>query len=326
MNTSIVVTGDRPTGQLHLGHYVGSLTQRLSLQNTHQMFILIADTQVLNNDISKTQNIKFNILSLMRDYVAIGLNPNNIHFVLQSQVPALFEATHYLSNLVSLPTIMRNPTIKSENALYNKTINMGFLNYPISQTADIILFNGTLVPIGADQLPIIEFANDLIDKFHHSFNCNIFNKITPLLSNTSRLAGIDGVQKMSKSLNNAIFLSDNENTLKSKIKQMYTDSKHLRINDPGQVEGNIVFLFLDVFMCNRTELEILKSNYRMGGISDSYLKNILFEEINFILNPIRDKYHDLSDNYLKEILLHGTDYARKFSVNRLQEIKDIIFK
>lgn len=322
---SIVVTGDRPTGQLHLGHYVGSLTQRLELQYQHEMFILIADTQVLNNDISKSQEVKKHTLSLMRDYLAVGLKPEKIHFVLQSRVPALFELTQYLSNLVSLSFVMRNPTIKNENKLYNHDLNMGFLNYPISQTSDIVLFNGELVPVGADQVPILEFANDVIEKFHGNFKCNTFKKIQPLLSSTPRLCGLDGNNKMSKSLNNAIFLSDSLKSLKKKINSMYTDRNHLNISDPGQIEGNVVFTFLDVFMEDRVLLEEFKAHYQRGGLGDSYLKNVLFDILSPLLESINVNGQQFSDSYLKEVLHEGTQYANHVANEKMNKIRDIIF-
>jgi tryptophanyl-tRNA synthetase len=322
---SIVVTGDRPTGQLHLGHYVGSLTQRLELQHQHEMFILIADTQVLNNDISKSQEVKKHTLSLMRDYLGVGLNPEKIHFVLQSRVPALFELTQYLSNLVSLSFVMRNPTIKNENKLYNHDLNMGFLNYPISQTSDIVLFNGELVPVGADQVPILEFANDVIEKFHGNFKCNVFKKIQPLLSSTPRLCGLDGNNKMSKSLNNAIFLSDSLKDLKKKINSMYTDRNHLAISDPGQIEGNVVFTFLDIFMEDRILLEEFKAHYQRGGLGDSYLKNILFDILSPLLESINSNGQQFSDSYLKEVLDEGTQYANQIANEQMNKIRDIIF-
>lgn len=208
--------------------------------------------------------------------MAIGLSYEKIKFVLQSEISELFELTNYLSNITGLSQIQRIPTIKKENELYNSNLNMGFLNYPISQTADIILLNGELVPIGIDQLPILEFGNDLIDRFNQLFQCNIFKKINPLLSSTPKIIGIDGNQKMAKSLNNAIFLSDNEKKVKEKVFQMFTDSNHLKINDPGKIEGNVVFQFLDVFHKNKQELESLKEHYQKGGLGDVYLKNLYF--------------------------------------------------
>lgn len=323
---NIVLTGDRPTGQLHLGHYMGSLTQRLILQEQFPIHILIADTQVLNNDILKAQHVKKNILSLMKDYLAIGLKPEKVNFILQSNILELFELTSYLSNIVSLPSILRNPTIKNENKIYNSQINMGFLNYPIAQTADIILFDADLVPVGADQTPILELSNDIIEKFHHIFKTNIFKKIKPILSESSRVMGIDGQQKMSKSLNNAIFLSDNEKTLKQKINMMYTDSNHLKISDPGKIEGNTVFLFLDVFMKDKDTLHELKIHYQKGGLGDSYLKNLLFKEINDILAPIRDNYNKYSDSDLFNILEQGTLHAQHIAKINMDKIRNIIYK
>lgn len=322
----IVVTGDRPTGKLHLGHYVGSLKNRLSLQDNHEMYILIADTQVLNNDITKAKQIKENIFEIMRDYLAIGLDPNKVKFFLQSEIPELFELSSYLGNIVTLPQVQRIPTIKHENEIYNSSLNMGFLNYPISQTADIILFDGELVPVGLDQLPILEFANDVIDRFHYLFNCSILKKIKPLLSDNSKLVGIDGNQKMSKSLGNAIFLDENEKSLKHKIFQMFTDPGHIKVSDPGKIEGNVVFYFLDVFHNDKQELEDFKDHYKRGGLGDVYLKNILNKDINEFLSPIRKRRDMYSNKELKEILDNGTNFIQKKATENMKKIKEIIFK
>jgi tryptophanyl-tRNA synthetase len=328
MNTSlpIIVTGDRPTGKLHLGHFVGSLQNRLTLQNNHDIFIIIADTQVLNNDITKAKNVRENILEVMRDYLAVGLDPKKVHFFLQSEISELFELTNYFSNIVTLSQVQRIPTIKAENELYNSTLNMGFLNYPISQTADIVLFGGELVPVGIDQLPILEFGNDLIDRFHYSFGCNIFKRIKPLLSENSKLVGIDGDRKMSKSLNNAIFLSDDEKTVGQKVYQMYTDPNHIKVNDPGKVEGNVVFQFLDVFHQNKEELEELKAHYQKGGLGDVFLKKMLSKDMNDILEPIRQKRASFTDKELKDILNDGTSFAKSVAKDNMAKIKEVIFK
>lgn len=332
----IIVTGDRPTGSLHLGHYVGSLLNRLQLQKNNELYIIIADTQVMNNDINKCENIKKNIIEVMRDYLAVGLDPNKVHFFLQSEIPQLFELTNYLSNIVTLPSVMRIPTIKSENQMYNKEenpMNMGFLNYPVSQTSDIILFDGQYVPVGIDQMPILEFANDVIDKFHHTFkkqlniknNGKIFKKIIPLLSENAKLTGVDGNNKMSKSLGNAIFLCDDEKTIENKIKSMYTDSNHLKITDPGQVEGNVVFSFLDVFHVDKLEVENLKTHYRKGGLGDMTLKKMLMQDIKDIVLPIKEKRLIYTNEDLKEILHNGNIYAKKKAKEKMEEIKEIIF-
>lgn len=322
----IVVTGDRPTGKLHLGHYVGSLVSRLSLQESNPIFVLIADTQVLNNDVSKSQNIKGNTLALMRDYLSVGLDPSKVTFVLQSKIHQIFELSNYLSNLVSLALVMRNPTIRQENKLYNDNLNMGFLNYPISQTADIIIFDGELVPVGNDQTPILEFGNDVIEKFHYHFKTDIFKKIIPVLSSNARLMGIDGDNKMSKSLDNAIFLSDNTKEVKNKINKMYTDSGHLKITDPGKVEGNTVFAFLDVFLKDQELLASLKEHYKEGGLGDSYLKGLLLTQIEEVLNPIREKSLTLKDNELMDILKEGTQKAKNLAEIKMEKVRNIIFK
>lgn len=321
----IILTGDRPTGKLHLGHYFGSLKNRLALQEkTDNLYILIADTQVLNNDISKSKNVKENTLSLMRDYLAIGLDPKKVTFILQSQISELFELSSYLGNITPLSLVMRNPTIKTENKTYNNSLNMGFLNYPISQTADIILFNANIVPVGLDQVPILQFANDILIKFNHLFNVNYFREIKPLLSHTPRVVGIDGTQKMSKSLDNAIYLSDNKEELKRKINSLYTDEKHIKITDPGCVEGNVVFMFLDLIMTDIEKLNELKEHYRRGGLGDRFLKDLLFNELYSLLSTFDHNIY--SNNDLHDILSEGTSRAKMISEQRMFEIKEIIFQ
>lgn len=322
----IVLTGDRPTGQLHLGHYFGSLKQRVELQHHHEMFVLIADTQVLNNDVSKAKNIKHNILQLLRAYIAVGIDPKKVNFVLQSEIPQIFELTNYLGNLATLPMVLRNPTIKAENQAYNSSISMGFLNYPISQTSDIVLFDAELVPVGQDQTAILEFGNDLIEKFHYHFNCKIFKHITPLLSEIPKVIGVDGKQKMSKSLDNAIFLNDSADLLKKKINSMYTDSNHIKVSLPGQVQGNVVFSFLDIFLKDTEQLNELKAHYTRGGLGDVYLKQLLFKQIDEVISPIRDSFNDVSDNDLLQYLDAGTSIAQKKAKHKMSEIKDIIFR
>lgn len=325
-NPSVIVTGDRPTGQLHLGHYVGSLASRVKLQEEHEMFILIADTQVLNNDITKAKEVKKNILEVMRDYLSVGLDPNKVHFFLQSEIPELFELSNYFANIVTLPQVQRIPTIKAENEMYNSSLSMGFLNYPISQTADITLLGGELVPVGVDQLAILEFGNDVIDRFHYNFQCNIFKRIKPLLSETPKLVGIDGNQKMSKSLGNAIMLGDDEKTVHQKVYQMYTDPNHIRVSDPGEVSGNVVFMFLDVFHKDKDELEGLKAHYRQGGLGDVFLKKLLTKDINEFLSPIREKRESYSNEYLEEVLFAGTAFTKKIAFDNMKKIKSVIFQ
>lgn len=320
-----VVTGDRPTGALHLGHYVGSLVSRLSLQDTNPMYVLIADTQVLNNDVRKAKDVRKNTLEVMRDYLATGLDPEKCTIFLQSRVLELFELTGYLANIVALPHVKRIPTIKSENELYNTSLNMGFLNYPISQTADILLFGGELVPVGIDQMPILEFGNDVIDRFHHLFKPNMFKAIQPLLSENSKLTGVDGKQKMSKSLGNAIMLGDEFKLVKEKVFQMYTDPDHIRVTDPGKVEGNVVFQFLEVFHKDKDELEELKAHYRKGGLGDVKLKGLLVQDLEQVLEPIRTRRAQYTDEFLLEVLDAGTKRAQQVAQARMEEIRQAIF-
>lgn len=325
-NTGIVLTGDRPTGKLHLGHYEGSLKARLQYQKTNPLYIIIADTQVMNNDITKIKDVKQNIIEVMKDYLSVGLDPMKVNFFLQSDIGQLFELTNYLSNLVTLPQIMRNPTIKAENTLYNQSLSMGFLNYPISQSADIVLFGADLVPVGEDQLPIIEFANDLVEKFNYHFKTNIFKKVRPILSENSRVMGIDGQNKMSKSLGNAIFLSDSEKTVNEQVYKMFTDTNHIKISDPGQVEGNMVFTFLDIFHKDKEETEQLKDHYKKGGLGDVYLKKLLMKDLKEVLDPIREKRNSISDEYALQVLKEGTNKCKIIAQEKMNLIKEEIFK
>lgn len=328
MNTRTILSGDRPTGKLHLGHYVGSLTSRLSLSQqatySNPLKILIADTQVLNNDVSKSEHVKANILHLMRAYNAIGLK--NCQFILQSEIPYIFELGTYLSNLVALNHNLRNPTLKSERQMYGDNLNMGFVNYPIMQTADILIFNATDVPVGEDQVPILLYGNDLIDKFHFNFNCNIFQKITPILSSSPRLIGVDGKNKMSKSLDNAIYLDSTDEDIYQKVFSMYTDPKHIHVSDPGQVEGNVVFMYLDVFHSDKEEVNDLKKQYQKGGLGDVKLKKMLFEDIKNVIAPIREHYYNLSDETLLAQLQEGSEMAFEEARDNIKRIKSFIFR
>lgn len=325
-NTGIVLTGDRPTGKLHLGHYEGSLKARLQYQETQPLYILIADTQVMNNDISKIKDVRKNIIEVMKDYLAVGLDPAKVNFFLQSDIGQLFELTNYLSNLVTLPQIMRNPTIKAENDLYNQSLSMGFLNYPISQTADIVLFGSEFVPVGEDQLPIVEFANDVVDKFNYHFNTDILKRVKPVLSENSRVLGIDGKNKMSKSLGNAIFLSDTEKVVNEQIYKMFTDPDHIRISDPGKIEGNMVFNFLDIFHKDKEEVQALKEHYQKGGLGDVFLKKMLMKDLKDELDPIRERRHSITDEFALQVLKEGTLKVKAVAEKQLNLIKEQMFK
>jgi tryptophanyl-tRNA synthetase len=318
------VTGDRPTGKLHLGHYVGSLMNRLLLQDSHTMYIIIADTQVMNNDMMRCKDTKKNIIEIIKDYLAVGLNPYKCTIFLQSDIPELFELTTYLSNITTLGQVLRNPTIKVENETYNNTMSLGFINYPVSQTADVILFDGECVPVGEDQLPILDLANDIIGRFNHLFKPDFFKKIKPMISSTPRLLGPDG-KKMSKSLGNAIYLSDSKETVDKIVYSMYTDEGHLKVSDPGKIEGNVVFSYLDVFHTDKEELQALKEHYMRGGLGDVALKKILMKDIDAVLSPIRETRRKITALHAEEVLFGGTFDAQKVAKERMELIKSVIY-
>ena len=323
--TNIVLSGDRPTGKLHLGHYVGSLQNRLNLQSKNrEIKILIADTQVLNNNVEKAENVKANIIELMRAYYAIGLT--NVQFILQSEIPYIFELGNYLSNLTTTSQILRNPTLNAEAKMYGNALNLGFINYPVMQTADILIFKGYDVPVGADQLPVLEYGNDLISKFHNAFECSIFNKINPILSDASRLVGVDGKNKMSKSLGNVISLNASSEEITKQVKAMYTDPNHIKVSDPGQVKGNVVFSYLDIFHKDKEEVKSLKEHYQRGGLGDMILKKILMNDLEEFINPIREKYNSFNERELLDRLYSDTDNALIEAKNNLKYIKSFIFK
>ncbi len=266
----VILTGDRATGPLHLGHYVGSLKQRVALQNQHQQTILVADMQGLTDNAHNPTKVSSNILNVVADYLAVGIDPELSTICLQSQVPALAELTMYYANLVSIARLERNPTVKAEiqNKGFERSIPAGFLTYPISQAADITGFHATLVPVGDDQLPMLEQTNEIVRKINQLAGSLILKECRPLLSDASRLPSTDGKNKMSKSMGNTINLGASETEISAAVKSMYTDPNHLRIEDPGQVEGNVVFTYLDAFHADKEYVEELKVNYRQGGLGD----------------------------------------------------------
>ena len=335
----IILTGDRPTGKLHIGHYVGSLANRLRLQeegNYEKMYIMIADSQALTDNFDNPDKVRSNILEVMLDYLAIGLDPNKVTFFIQSMIPELTEYTFYFMNLVTLNRLLRNPTVKSELASkeFGESIPSGFLNYPVSQTADITLFNTTLVPAGNDQEPMIEQANEIVRKFNSIYGetlheCKI---LLPENEVCCRLPGIDGNAKMSKSLGNCIYLADSMDDLHKKVMSMYTDPNHIKIEDPGQVEGNTVFTYLDAFCTDEhfkkylpeyENLDALKDHYKRGGLGDVKIKNFLFNILNEILTPIREKREELAKDPQKiyEILKKGTKDAQEVAKENIVQFK-----
>lgn len=333
----IILTADRPTGKLHIGHLVGSLSNRVAIQNSgdfDEMYVMIADAQALTDNYGNVQKVKDNIVEVAKDYIAVGLNPSKITMFIQSEIPELSELYFYYMNLVTLNRLKRNPTVKEELSQkeLEKSIPMGFLTYPISQAADITGFNATIVPVGDDQLPMIEQTREIVRSFNNLYGETLVepNAMLPKNKVCFRLPGIDGKAKMGKSLGNCIYLSDDEKTLKEKVCSMYTDPNHIKVSDPGQVEGNIVFTYLDAF-CHDEDfekylpeyknLDELKNHYRKGGLGDMKIKGFLFNILNDLLTPIREKREKLNDEEVYKILFEGGNKARKTVQSTLDRVK-----
>ncbi len=328
MNKEIVLTGDRPTGPLHLGHYVGSLINRVTLQNQYKQYILIADVQALTDNYQHPEKVSENVLQVALDYLAVGIDPEKSTIFIQSLIPQIAELTIFYMNLVTLNRLKRNPTVKTEiqQRGFGEQVPIGFLAYPISQAADITIVKGTLIPVGDDQLPVIEQTNEIIRTFNNIYKTNIFPEAKPLISKASRLTGVDGKAKMSKSLSNAIFLSDSSDELNKKVMKMYTDPNHLHVNDPGKVEGNVVFTYLDIFDNDKEKVEELKQHYQRGGLGDVVLKKYLFEILEKLIDPIRKRRELLAQNpdHVMKILKDGTEKTLKVAEQTLSEVKNVM--
>ena len=325
----IVLTGDRPTGSLHLGHYVGSIKNRLLMQDSFKTYLMIADLQALTDCFDNTLKVRESIIDLMLDYLAVGIDPSKTTIFLQSKIPELAELTMIFMNLVSVARLERNPTIKTEikQKSFLGSIPAGFLCYPVSQAADIALFLAEIVPVGQDQLPMIEQTNEIVEKFNRLYKSNFLKHVKAMIpENGERLLGIDGKAKMSKSLKNAIFLKDSNDEIARKIKMCYTDPDHIYINTPGKIDGNVVFSYLDAFMENKEELEKLKTHYQAGGLADSALKKQLTEILISIIEPIRLRRKSLETDltYVKAVLHDGTKDAQVISRKNFTEIRKII--
>ena len=326
MNTSqTILTGDRPTGQLHLGHYVGSLRQRVLLQHDHQQFILVADLQGLTDNGSNPQKISSNILEVMADYLAVGIDPQKTTICLQSALPALAELSALYMNIVTVARVERNPTVKNEIAQkgFSRSLPVGFLAYPISQAADITAFKAELVPVGDDQLPMIEQTNEIVHKMNSLTTTPILQHCKALLSDVSRLPGIDGNAKMSKSLGNTLTLSASEEEIHRAVSAMYTDPNHLRVADPGQVEGNVVFTYLDAFHADKAFVADMKAHYRRGGLGDRQCKNALETCLQELLAPIRERRatYIQDKGMLLTLLRRGSERAHELTQLTLHEVK-----
>ena len=321
----IVLTGDRTTGPLHLGHYIGSLRARVHLQDEATQYLLLADSQAMTDNVGRHQRVTENVLEVALDYLAVGIDPAKSTILIQSQVPELAELSQYLLNLVSVARLERNPTIKSEIVLrgFERDIPAGFLTYPVSQAADITAFRATHVPVGGDQLPMIEQTNELVRRFNNTVERQVLVECEAVLSHAPRLPGIDGMAKMSKSLGNAITLGASEDDIAKAVKNMYTDPNHLRVSDPGRVEGNVVFTFLDAFEPDTAKVEELKAHYRQGGLGDSVVKRALNERLQELLAPIRARRRELDTDRgeVMAILKRGTMRAREVAGATLAEVK-----
>ena len=342
MNKEIILTGDRPTGKLHLGHYVGSLRERVKLQNSgkyDEVLIMIADMQALTDNADNPQKIKKSILELALDYFSVGIDPDKTTVFIQSMVPQLCELTMYYMNLVTVSRLMRNPTVKSEIGMrgFEKSIPVGFLSYPVSQAADITAFKATCVPVGEDQAPMLEQTKEIVRKFNSLYGDVLVEPEIALSKNKFclRLPGTDGKAKMSKSLGNAIYLSDNEETLKNKVMNMFTDPNHIKVSDKGEVEENPVFIYLrafceeehfGLFLPEYKNLDELEDHYKRGGLGDIKVKNFLFNVLNYILSPIREKRMRLSQNpsEIYDILKNGSNKARNIAKDTLYEVRKAI--
>lgn len=335
----IILTGDRPTGRLHVGHYVGSLRRRVELQNSGEyskIFIMIADAQALTDNIENPEKVRQNIIEVALDYLSCGLNPAKSNILIQSQIPELCELTFYYMDLVTVARLQRNPTVKSEIQMRNfeASIPVGFFTYPISQAADITAFKATTVPVGEDQLPMIEQTREIVRKFNSVYDEVLVEPSALISTNQAclRLPGIDGKAKMSKSLGNCIYLSDSEADVKKKIMSMYTDPEHLLVSDPGHLEGNTVFTYLDAFckpehferyLPDYANLDELKAHYTRGGLGDvkvkKFLNNIIQEELEPIRKRRKEYEKDIPEVY--NILRKGTEAAREVAAQTLSEVK-----
>lgn len=337
----IILTGDRPTGPLHIGHYIGSLKNRVKLQNDgdyDKLFIMIADAQALTDNFDNPKKIQDNLFEVAIDYLSVGIDPEKSNIFIQSGVDELTTLTYYYMNLVTVSRLQRNPTIKTEikQRGFETSVPSGFLNYPVSQAADITAFNANVIPVGNDQMPLLEQTNEIVDTFNRIYG-DTLTRCEGYLNEdeiAQRLPGLDGNAKMSKSLGNCIYLKDDSETVKKKVMSMYTDPDHIKVEDPGKVEGNMVFLYLDVFASDEqikkysefNSLEEMKTKYQQGGLGDVAIKKVLYEILEEILTPIREKrkYYEENIDLVKEILKKGTLEAKKEASKTLDKVKKAI--
>ena len=338
---NIILTGDRPTGKLHLGHYIGSLKNRVVLQNEgnyDEMYLMIADSQALTDNFDNPKKVRDNIINVALDYLSVGIDPKKVNIFIQSQVPALTELSFYYMNLVTVSRLQRNPTVKNEikEKSFENSIPVGFFCYPISQAADITAFKANIIPVGNDQLPMLEQTNEIVSSFNRIYGETLVPCKAILNENkiAQRLPGLDGNAKMSKSLNNGIYLSDPSDIIYKKVMSMYTDPNHIKVEDPGKVEGNMVFTYLDVFSSDEQisryseykTLDEMKKAYEKGGLGDVKIKKVLYNVLEEILSPIREKrrYYEEHLDEVYSILKEGTNKANEKANKTLKEVKKAI--
>lgn len=332
MAKEILLTGDRPTGKLHIGHYIGSLKNRVKLQNSgkYDPYIMIADTQALTDNARNPEKIRNSLIQVALDYLAVGIDPAKSTIYVQSQIPALFELTAYYMDLVTVARLERNPTVKTEikQKDFKDSIPIGFLNYPVSQAADITAFKATVIPVGDDQEPMLEQTREIVRTFNRVYNCDVLVEPKGYFppKGQGRLPGLDGNAKMSKSLGNAIYLADDAKTVQKKVMSMYTDPNHIHVEDPGKVEGNTVFTYLDVFDPDKDKVAELKAEYQKGGLGDIKIKRYLNKVLEAELAPIRERREKFAqdEDAVYEMLLEGSKKANKVANATLEQVRDAI--
>ena len=332
MTKKTILTGDRPTGKLHIGHYLGSLKNRVALQNSgeYNTYVMIADMQALTDNARNPEKIRHSLIQVALDYLAVGIDPAKSTILVQSQIPALNELTMYYLDLVTVSRLERNPTVKAEikQKNFDQSIPAGFLVYPVSQTADITAFKADTIPVGDDQEPMMEQAREIVRTFNNTYNTDILVEPKGYFppEGQGRLPGLDGNAKMSKSLNNAIYLADSADELRSKVMSMYTDPNHIHVDDPGQVEGNMVFTYLDVFDPDKKKVAELKAQYQHGGLGDVKIKRYLNEVLEAEFGPIRQRREAYAKDIpaVYEMLQAGSAKANEVAEQTLQEVRDAI--
>lgn len=328
----IILTGDRPTGKLHIGHYVGSLKNRVQLQNTgdYETFIMIADIQALTDNARDPEKIRNSLIQVALDYLAVGIDPAKSTIFVQSQIPALSELTQHYMNLVSVARLERNPTVKTEikQKAFGQSIPAGFFTYPVSQAADITAFKADTVPVGDDQEPMLEQTREIVRSFNNIYQKEVLVEPEGYFppKGMGRIPGLDGNAKMSKSLGNAIYLADDEETIQKKVMSMYTDPQHIRVEDPGHIEGNTVFTYLDIFDPDKQKVQELKDQYQAGGLGDVKIKRYLNEVLQNELRPIRERRekYEADIDAVYQILKDGSDKANAVAEQTLKEVRDAI--